>query len=64
MENEQLLRQRLALDPFRRALDYVECGDAVSLVDATLDIVFAHANKRDRAIMIAAAVDKYRGVES
>lgn len=51
-------------DPFRKVLDYVEHGDAVSLVDAALDIVFAHADKADRAVMIAAAVDKYRGVES
>ena len=50
-------------DPFRKVLDYVEHGDADSLVDATLDIVYAHAAKGARAGMIAAAVDKYRGVE-
>jgi len=52
------------LDPFRKVLDYVEDGDAESLVDAVLNIVYAHAAKGARAGMIAAAVDKYRGVES
>jgi hypothetical protein len=51
-------------DPFRKALDYVEHGDADSLVAAALDIVYAHADTSDRATMIASAVDKYRGVES
>jgi hypothetical protein len=51
-------------DPFRKVLDYVEHGDAVSLVDAVLNIVYAHADKADRATMITSAVDKYRGVES
>jgi len=52
------------IDPFRKALDYVENGDADSLVDAVLNIVYAHTAKGARAGMIAAAVDKFRGVES
>ncbi len=51
-------------DPFRKVLDYVEHGDADSLVAAALDIVYAHADTSDRATMITSAVDKYRGVES
>jgi hypothetical protein len=51
-------------DPFRKVLDYVEDGDPESLVDAVLNIVYAHAAKGARAGMIEAAVDKYRGVES
>lgn len=51
-------------DPFRKVLDYVEHGDADSLVAAALDIVYAHADTSDRATMITSAVDKYRGVDS
>lgn len=50
-----------ARDPFRKVLDYVEEGDARSLVDAVNIIVGARAEDGARAVMIVAAVRIYQG---